>query len=554
MIFELSNDAGWHHTISLFWGAASPSGGRTFATHWFFNQIVRADPDKVGNQDPKEVSDFEVRRALLSVTDKTGIVEFARQLADLGAEIVSSGGTARTIRETGVEVTTTDDVTGAPEILGGRVKTLHPQIHGGILADPDDPVHQEDLRRFGIEGFQLVAVNLYPFAREPGIEHIDIGGVALLRAAAKNHEHVAAVSSPHQYPDVIGALRSGGLDQVSRQRLAAAAFAHTAQYDAGIARWFSLSEALPDPLVITLRRYQETRYGENPHQRGGLYVPEHDGFWGSTVRRIQGKPMSYNNYADAEAAVRLVADLEGPGCVIVKHANPCGVGLGADPAEAFSRAWEGDPQSAFGGVVAFNCSVEASVAEGLSEVFVEVVAAPRMEPEAVDIFSRKPNLRVLETPPWRSTEREIRSLGADFLVQTTDRPVPVPSEWRVVSRVPPDAGQLSDLRLAWVVAAHAKSNAVVICRDGRSVGVGAGDQSRVGAARKAISVAGDRARGAVAASDGFFPFADGLDTLASIGVTAVVSPGGSVRDAEVIAAADQHRMALAFTGRRHFRH
>ncbi|MDE0231737.1 MAG: bifunctional phosphoribosylaminoimidazolecarboxamide formyltransferase/IMP cyclohydrolase [bacterium] len=500
------------------------------------------------------MSGFEVRRALLSVADKTGIVEFARQLAESGAEIVSSVGTARAIREAGVEVTATDDVTGASEMLGGRVKTLHPQIHGGILADPDDPAHQEDLRRSGIEAFQLVAVNLYPFADEPGIEQIDIGGVALLRAAAKNHEHVAAVSFPHQYPEVIGALRSGGLDRESRRRLAAEAFAHTAQYDAAISRWFSLPEVLSDPLVITLRRRQEVRYGENPHQQGALYASEHGGYWASEVRRIQGKPMSYNNYADVEAAVRLAADLEGAGCVIVKHANPCGVGVGTGAAEAFARAWEGDPQSAFGGVVAFNCPVTASVAEDLRRVFVEVVAAPRVDPEAVAIFSRKPNLRVLETPLRLSSELEIRSLGADFLVQTTDRSIPIPSEWRVVSRVHPDAGQLPDLRLAWVVAGHAKSNAVVICRDGRSVGVGAGDQSRVGAARRAMSVAGDRARGAVAASDGFFPFTDGLDALASMGVNAVVSPGGSVRDSEVIAAADQHRMALVFTGRRHFRH
>lgn len=495
-----------------------------------------------------------MERAILSVTDKTGIVEFARQLAGLGAEIVSSGGTARAIREAGVEVTDTEGVTGLPEMLGGRVKTLHPQIHGGILADPDNPIHQEDLQRFGIKPVQLVACNLYPFAKEPGIEQIDIGGVALLRAAAKNHEHVAAVSSPHQYAEVIGALQSGGLDRECRRGLAAEAFAHTAQYDAAISRWFSATEALPDPLIITLRRRQITRYGENPHQQGALYVPDRDGFWGSAVRTVQGKPMSYNNYADAEAAVRLVSDLEGAGCVIVKHANPCGVGLGGDPAEAFTRAWEGDPQSAFGGVVAFNRPVDASVGEGLRRVFVEVVVAPKVTPEAAAIFAGRPNLRVLEAPLNGRTEWEIRSLGPDFLVQASDRPVPIPGEWRVVSRVPPEAGQLSDLRLAWVVAAHAKSNAVVICRDGRAVGVGAGDQSRVGAARRALSVAGDRARGAVAASDGFFPFRDGLDTLASMGVTAVVSPGGSMRDAEVIAAADQHRMALLFTGRRHFRH
>ncbi|MDE0675588.1 MAG: bifunctional phosphoribosylaminoimidazolecarboxamide formyltransferase/IMP cyclohydrolase [bacterium] len=500
------------------------------------------------------MSGLAVRRAFLSVADKTGIVEFARQLAELGAEIVASGGTARAIRAAGTEVTPTEEVTGAPEMLGGRVKTLHPQIHGGILADPDDPTHREDLRRFGIEGFQLVTVNLYGFADEPGIEQIDIGGVALLRAAAKNHEHVAAVSSPNQYVGVIEALRSGELDREWRRRLAAEAFAHTARYDAAIARWFSPSEALSDRLVITLRRRRMTRYGENPHQQGGLYAPEGDAYWGSEVRLLQGKPMSYNNYADVEAAARLAADLEGAGCVIVKHANPCGVGIGPDPAEALIRAWEGDPQSAFGGVVAFNSPVEAAVAEALSKVFVEVVAAPRVEKEAAAIFSRRPSMRVLETPPRRSTAWEMRSLGAEFLVQTPDRVVPIGSDWRVVSRISPDAGQLSDLRLAWTVAAHAKSNAVVICKDGRSVGVGAGDQSRVGAARRAVSVAGDRARGAVAASDGFFPFADGLDNLASMGVTAVVSPGGSVRDAEVIAASDQHRMALLFTGRRHFRH
>ena len=495
-----------------------------------------------------------MERVILSVTDKTGIVEFARQLADLGAEIVSSGGTARVIREAGAEVTDTEDVTGLPEMLGGRVKTLHPQIHGGILADPGSPIHQEDLQRLGIKPFQLVACNLYPFANEPGIEQIDIGGVALLRAAAKNHEHVAAVSSPHQYAEVIGALQSGSLDRECRRRLAAEAFAHTARYDAAIAGRLSATEGLPDPLIMTLRRRQTTRYGENPHQQGALYAPDRNGFWGSAVRTVQGKPMSYNNYADAEAAVRLVSDLEGAGCVIVKHANPCGVGLGRDPAEAFTRAWEGDPQSAFGGVVAFNHPVDAPVGEALRRVFVEVVVAPKVTPEAAAIFSGKPNLRVLEAPLDGGTEWEIRSLGPDFLVQTSDRPVSIPGEWRVVSQVSPEAGQLSDLRLAWVVAAHAKSNAVVICRDGRAVGVGAGDQSRVGAARRAISVAGDRARGAVAASDGFFPFRDGLDALASMGVTAVVSPGGSMRDAEVIAAADQHRMALLFTGRRHFRH
>ena len=500
------------------------------------------------------MSVFEVKRALLSVSDKNGIVGFARRLVDLGAEIVSSGGTARTLREAGVAVTATEDVTGAPEMLGGRVKTLHPLIHGGLLADPDDPSHRKDLHRFGIRLFQLVVCNLYPFAETPGVEQIDIGGVALVRAAAKNHAHLAVVTSPSQYSEVITALETGRVDEALRRRLATEAFRHTASYDAAIARWILPAEALPDQLVITLHRERMTRYGENPHQQGALYTIGKGGFWGSAARRLQGKAMSYNNYADTEAAGRLAADLDGLACVIVKHSNPCGVGTGADPAEAFTRAWEGDPLSAFGGVVALNCPLDSSAAEALTKIFAEVVVAPRVTPEAVEILSAKPNLRVWETPPFGGIEREIRSLGPDFLVQTPDRPAALPGEWRVVSRKHPDPEQLSDLRLAWVVAAHAKSNSVVICRDGRSVGVGAGDQSRVGAARRAISTAGSRSEGGVAASDGFFPFRDGLDALASVGVVAVVSPRGSVRDAEVIAAADQHQMALLFTGRRHFRH
>lgn len=497
---------------------------------------------------------FRLERALLSVSDKRGIVEFARGLEGMGAEIVSSGGTAGALRKAGVEVTPIESVTGFPEMLDGRVKTLHPHIHGGILADPDDPAHRDDLLRFGIAPFQLVVCNLYPFGERPGVEQIDIGGVTLLRAAAKNHAHVAVVSSPSQYGEVTDALNSQGLDQAFRRRLAVEAFAHTASYDAAIAGWIGRAQALPDPLVITLRRKQMTRYGENPHQRGALYVPERGGFWGSSVRRIQGKAMSYNNYADAEAAVRLAADLEEPGCVIVKHANPCGVGTGGDAAEAFARAWEGDPLSAFGGVVAFNRPVGAVAARALSEVFVEVVATPRVAPEAAEILSQRPNMRVLEMPLRWENEREVRSLGPDFLVQTPDRAEVFSEEWQVVSQVAPDARRRSDLRLAWVVAAHAKSNAVVLCKDGRSVGVGAGHQSRVGAANHAVLTAGDRAEGAVAASDGFFPFRDSIDALASVGVVAVVSPRGSMRDAEVIASADQHGMALVLTGRRHFRH
>lgn len=495
-----------------------------------------------------------VNRALISVSDKSGVVEFARGLVALGVEVVSSGGTAATLRKGGVEVTGVEEVTGFPPMLGGRVKTLHPHIHGAILADPNDPAHQRDLLGWGISTFQLVVCNLYPFADAPAVEQIDIGGVALLRAAAKNYENVAVVSATSQYSDVIKALNSGGLDESLRRRLAAEAFARTASYDAGIARWISPPRVLPDPLVMSLRRRQLNRYGENPHQEGALYSPQQGGFWGGAVRLLQGKAMSYNNFADAEAAVRLVVDLVGGSCVIVKHGNPCGVGTDPDPAGAFARAWDGDPLSAFGGVVAFNRPVTSSVASALADVFVEVVAAPRIDPEAVEILSRKPNLRVLETPPGWESDLEVRSLGPDFLVQTPDRTAPAPDDWQVVSQASPIPDQMAELTLAWVVAAHAKSNAVVICKDGGTVGVGAGDQSRVGAARRAISTAGERTPGSVAASDGYFPFRDGLDTLASVGVVAVVSPGGSMRDAEVIAAADQHGMALVFTGRRHFRH
>ncbi len=499
-------------------------------------------------------SPVRIKRALVSVSDKSGIVELGRFLVGRGAEVVSSGGTARTLMKAGVEVTTVEEVTGAPEMLGGRVKTLHPLIHGGILADPENAVHREDLTRFGVGPFQMVVCNLYPFGDAPGVEQIDIGGVALLRAAAKNYAHVTTVSSPGQYPEVMSALESGTLDLEMRRSLAAEAFAHTASYDAAIARWLSPPETLPSRMVVSLRRERITRYGENPHQEGALYSPDQGGFWGAEVRLVQGKAMSYNNYADAEAAVGLVADLDGPACVIVKHANPCGVGTGAGPAEAFARAWEGDPMSAFGGVVAFNRALDESVAGALTRVFIEVVSAPKVTAGAAGVLSDKPDLRVLETPTGGGARLRMRSLGPDFLVQSAEQVAAVPEGWRVVSKAQPGKRQLSDLRLAWVVAAHTKSNAVAICRDGRAVGVGAGDQSRVGAALRAVATAGDRTRGAVAASDGFFPFRDGVDTLASVGVTAVISPGGSVRDAEVIEAANDHGLALVFTGRRHFRH
>ena len=492
-------------------------------------------------------------RALVSVSDKTGLVPFVKRLAAAGYEIVSSGGTAETLEEAGLEVTRVSEVTGAPEILGGRVKTLHPKIHGGILARGE--VDDVELVANGIERFDLVVCNLYPFRETLAasdatvldiIEKIDIGGPAMVRAAAKNHQHVGVVVSPDQYDEVAGAIESGGLSPEQRKELAAEAFFHTASYDAAVVGWIG------DDRVIPLRKVSRLRYGENPHQTGLLYREEGAEPWWHLAVLHQGKQMSFNNYIDAEAAWRLATDL-GPGAVvIVKHTNACGAARGGDVVSTFESAWDGDSLAAFGGVIGINGTLDAATAEAIGERFVEVIVARSVEPEALDVLSAKRNLRVLSAPEPALTGDDYGRVDGGLVVQSRDS---VEDEtWVTVSERRPTDDEFRALEFAWVVAAHAKSNAVVLAVGETTVGVGAGDQSRVGAAERAVAKASGRARGAVAASDAFFPFRDGLDALVAAGVTAVVEPGGSRNDQELIDAANEHDVALVFTGRRHFRH
>jgi len=507
------------------------------------------------------VSRVRVKRALVSVYDKSGLVDFCRVLADAGVELVSSGGTAALLNEAGLQVLPVSEVTGHPEILGGRVKTLHPRIHGGILADLGSEAHRADLDENGISAFQLVVSNLYPFREaiaRPGItaaeaiEEIDIGGPAMVRAAAKNHEWVAVVTDPTQYADVAAAIVAGGLDAHHRLELARAAFFHTAAYDAAIVGWLESRGPVPERMVVALERSQSLRYGENPHQEAAAYRAIDRPSWWEGAELVQGKAMSFNNYVDADAAWRHVQAFSGPACVIVKHTNACGAGESSGLTEAFRKAWSCDPVSAFGSVIALNRQLDEQTAVAIADAgFVEVVVAPGISDRAA--LADKPNLRLLVAAPPIHPAYELRGADGGFLAQTWDE-VEGRSEWRVVTERAPDDREWEDLVFGWTVAANTKSNAIVVVADRTAVGIGAGDQSRVGAARRALAQAGDRARGSVVASDAFFPFRDGPDLLAAAGVSAIVQPGGSVRDDEVIAAADELGIAMVFTGRRHFRH
>ena len=494
-----------------------------------------------------------VTRALISVYDKEGLVPFAQRLQAAGIHLISSGGTAKALEEAGVAVTTVEEVTGAPEMFGGRVKTLHPMIHGGILARLDVDSDVADLQANAIEPFQLVVVNLYPFREtvasgasiDEVIEKIDIGGPALVRAAAKNHRHVGIVSSPEQYEEVAQAVESGGLGDDLRKRLAADAFFRTAAYDAAIVGWIG------EDLVIPLRLVSQLRYGENPHQEAALYAEEGARPWWRDAVQHQGKEMSFNNYADAEAAWRL-ANAEPGMVVIVKHTNPCGAARGDSVADTFEQAWACDPMSAFGGVIAVNGVVEEKTARSISEKFVEVLICAGVTDEALTVLGQKSAVRVLAAGPPGHGDPDMSRLEEGFLVQ--DRDEKDNDAWEVVSERSPTEEERLDLAFAWTVAMHTKSNAIVIVKDQAAIGVGAGDQSRVGAAERAVVKAGDRARGGAAASDAFFPFRDGLDALAGAGVTAVIEPGGSRNDQEVIDAANEHGIALVFASNRHFRH
>jgi phosphoribosylaminoimidazolecarboxamide formyltransferase/IMP cyclohydrolase len=516
-----------------------------------------------------------VRRALLAVYDKTGVVELARALSELGVMLVSSGGTAATLRDAEIPVTPVEEVTGFPEMLGGRVKTLHPRIHGGLLADTRKPEHLTQLAEHGIEPFDLVVVNLYPFREtvasgagaDDVIEKIDIGGPAMIRAAAKNFESVGVVVSPSAYPEILEELRGrGGLSRDTRERLAAAAFAHTAAYDAAVAGWFAELRAeggLPAFVGLAFEKVGDLRYGENPHQRGALYRDASgrgaaDGAAGSGqlggARVLQGKDMSFNNWLDAEAASSLVGALPGPACVIVKHNNPCGVAVAGSLDEAYRRAFDCDTVSAFGGIVAFDAPCTAAAAEAMRDVFTEVVIAPGYEPSALAAFAERPNLRVLEAPPAELAGLDVRAMPGGALVQDRDVITEGREDFRVVSSREPTEDEWRDLLLAWTIAWRVKSNTIVLVRDGATVGIGAGQMSRVDSSWIATRKAGDRAKGASLASDAFFPFPDALEVAADAGATAVIHPGGSKGDDAVLAAAEERGMAVVLTGRRHFRH
>lgn len=504
-------------------------------------------------------------RALLSVYDKTGLVELASGLVELGWELVSSGGTSQCLDDAGIPHTEVAEVTGAPEMLGGRVKTLHPAIHGGILADRSEPAHLDDLERRGIAAIDLVVCNLYPFASQPSVEMIDVGGPTMVRAAAKNHNHVGVVVSPADYPAVLDELRrDGDLGQATRRALARKAFAHTAAYDAAIVEWLDSLEgaeggAMPPTLHLALERSASLRYAENPHQNGARYSIVGERGWWDGVRSHGGLPLSYLNHFDAEAAYQLafeLADLTNKKvAVVVKHANPAGVALRDDFATAVADAVAADPVSAFGGIAAISGEMDLAAAQALADgPQMDVVVASSYGPGAIEVLAkRRKNTRILEGPRPKRPRRDFRSIDGGFLVQEADR-ISERSGWKVAGTHQPGEDALADLELAWVVCARTGSNAIVLASGGCVVGVGAGQQNRVDSARIAIEKAGGRAMGAVAASDAFFPFPDGVEVLAASGVRAVIQPGGSVRDAAVTEAADAAGMAMVHTGERHFRH
>ena len=521
-----------------------------------------------------------IRRALLSVYDKTGLVELATALHGAGVELVSTGSTATRIADAGVPVTRVEKLTGFPECLEGRVKTLHPRVHAGILADTRKPDHLDQLRELEIDTFELVVVNLYPFAEtvasgaapDAVVEQIDIGGPSMVRAAAKNHPSVAVVVDPARYDDVTAAAQAGGFTFAERKRLAAAAFAHTATYDVAVSAWFASAYApdeaagesgMPDVVGATYERSDVLRYGENPHQRAALYTAA-DGATGlAQATQLHGKAMSYNNYVDADAAWRAAHDHTDPAVAIIKHANPCGIAVGADVAQAHARAHATDPVSAFGGVIAANRTITKAAAEQIAPVFTEVVVAPGFEPEALEVLQTKKNIRLLTVDAPPSSPVETRPISGGLLVQAVDRfqaDGDDPAAWTLAAGEPADEATLADLAFAWRAVRAAKSNAILLAADGAAVGIGMGQVNRVDSCRLSVERANtladdaERARGAVAASDAFFPFADGLQVLLDAGVRAVVQPGGSIRDEEVVAAAQEAGVTMYLTGTRHFAH
>lgn len=519
-----------------------------------------------------------IRRALLSVSDKSGLLDLARALNELGVELISTGGTAKALASAGLAVRDISEVTGFPEILDGRVKTLHPKVHGGILAVRDDPQHAATLEAQEIQPIDLVVCNLYPFeatVATPGISHehvienIDVGGPTMVRAAAKNYHDVAIVTDPCQYPDVIGELRAnqGALGQATRLRLAAAAFARTAAYDQAIREYFArhLAEPSRPPLQLLFTHRLDLRYGENPHQQAAFHVDPRCAYaCVATAETLHGKELSYNNLLDLDSALNLVREFNGPAAVVIKHNNPCGAAVGRTLEEAFGKAYEGDPLSAYGGVIACNREIDEATARQMTEPnrFVECVIAPGFSEAAFGILTTRPSwkksVRLLRTGPLtddgRGASQDYRRVDGGLLVQSRDVPADDFRQMRVVTRRAPTDAELADLRFAWLVCKHVKSNAIVLAKDGMVTGVGAGQMSRVDSVFMAVRKAGERSRGSVLASDAFFPFRDNVDEAARAGVTAVVQPGGSMRDTDSIQACDEHGLAMVFTGVRHFRH
>ncbi|WAX78381.1 bifunctional phosphoribosylaminoimidazolecarboxamide formyltransferase/IMP cyclohydrolase [Streptomyces sp. KMM 9044] len=511
-----------------------------------------------------------IRRALVSVYDKTGLEDLARGLHEAGVELVSTGSTAGRISAAGVPVTKVEELTGFPECLDGRVKTLHPKVHAGILADLRLDSHRQQLGGLGVEPFDLVVVNLYPFREtvasgatpDACVEQIDIGGPSMVRAAAKNHPSVAVVTSPARYADVLSAVKGGGFDLTTRKRLAAEAFRHTAAYDVAVASWFAAEYApvdesrFPDFLGATYDRAHTLRYGENPHQPAALYTSGTGGL--AEAEQLHGKEMSYNNYTDTDAARRAAYDHSEPCVAIIKHANPCGIATGADVAEAHRKAHACDPLSAFGGVIAVNRPVSREMAEQVAEVFTEVVVAPDYEEGALEALTKKKNIRVLRAPEAPAAPVEVKPIDGGALLQVTDRLQAEgddPANWTLASGEALSAAELAELAFAWRACRAVKSNAILLAKDGASVGVGMGQVNRVDSAKLAVERAGaERAAGSFAASDAFFPFPDGLEILTGAGVRAVVQPGGSVRDEQVVGAANKAGVTMYFTGTRHFFH
>jgi phosphoribosylaminoimidazolecarboxamide formyltransferase/IMP cyclohydrolase len=515
---------------------------------------------------------FNVRRALVSVSDKRGLIPFVTGLTQLGVEVLSTGGTCRALREAGLDVVEVSEKTGFPEIMDGRVKTLHPVIHGGLLGrrGTDEAVMQEH----GIEPIDMLVVNLYPFeqtiAREDAsiddaIENIDIGGPAMIRAASKNHDGVAVVVEPDDYESVLDDLKNNKLSLQSRRRLAAKAYAHTASYDTAITKY--LSKSLGDDPLGQKHLYagslaERMRYGENPHQNAAFYVDQQAPAGSlAAAKQLQGKALSYNNIADSDAALECVKQFESPACVIVKHANPCGVAVADNILDAYEKAFKTDPTSAFGGIIAFNRVLDAGTAAAIVDrQFVEVIVAPGIDADAADIIAAKKNVRVLETGEWPAAAApgfDFKKVSGGLLVQNTDLGVITADDLKVVTDVAPTAAQIQDMLFAWTVVKYVKSNAIIFCKDNMTIGVGAGQMSRVYSTKIAAIKAADEGleiKGSVMASDAFFPFRDGIDAAAQTGISAIIQPGGSMRDDEVIQAANEHGLAMVFTGMRHFRH